>query len=215
LASRAIPGDISQVLKTSVPGKDPEGLASLVARPARHPGLGITAVRCMLHQIPQTFAVGRMPGASKGKNEPPTALGISFIPGRYHLHIGFGGKGGIAHDHDCLSPVRGLKVAEHPPKKLIFLLVSGMTFRPDDLKIHGKALVLPGHHKHDDFDAEEPGMVLAHSTRLSSRNFWAPFVYFAAVGNKLEHFIFRLRQSLYGFLRKPLEEQLEAPVAGV
>jgi hypothetical protein len=45
-------GDISQVLETGEFFKDPEGLASFVIRQARNPGLAITAMWRMLHQVP-------------------------------------------------------------------------------------------------------------------------------------------------------------------
>jgi hypothetical protein len=117
-------------------------------------------------------------------------LGISFIPGLDQFHIIFGSKGGIAYNHDHLSPVRGLKVAEHVTKKLIFFFIIGMAFRQDHLKIYGNAVVIPGHHQHDKFDPEEPGMMLIHAPFLCGRIFLAPFVFFAAVGNNVDHFIF-------------------------
>ena len=105
-------------------------------------------------------------------------------------------------------------MTEHVTKKLIFFFIIGMAFRQDHLKIYGNAVVIPGHHKHDEFDPEEPGMVLIQAPFLSGRIFGAPFIFLAAVGNNVEHFIFGHRETFYGFLSKPLEEQLKAPIPG-
>ena len=67
-------------------------------------------------------------GQDHGKHETPTALGIIFVLGLDEFYIGLGGKSGITHHDDDLGPIRWLKVAEPPPKKLVFLLVIGMVF---------------------------------------------------------------------------------------
>lgn len=105
-------------------------------------------------------------------------------------------------------------MAEHEAEQFVFLLVIGMAFRQDHLKIHWNTVIIPGNHEHYEFDSEEPGMVLAHTPLLGGGIFGTPFVFFAAVGNHLEHLVSGRRQTFDGFLGKPVQEQLEAPIAG-
>ena len=166
--------DIAQIMERGAAEKDP----IVAAAPVRFVtgSASVTALREVVHEVTEMFAVGKFACPWHGKDIRIVSLG-NQAQGRV------GSKPGIGDDDNVACPRWRHKVLQHLPKENVLM---PSTRRLNQRQGHGNAYMLPTGDEQDRLKTKGVRVMLAVARRAAQRMLPAPLLFHCAVPDQIQ-----------------------------